>query len=143
MASPSLLTSSSSSSSPSLSPAPRFQPKNAAEIRRRVSSNQYDDINDWDISLITNMKGAFKYCYDFNVPALLWDVSHVTDMSLMFYSCVKFNGTLGTRNKDTDTEEITPWDTTRVTDMTAMFWGCVSLQHVQLQVPRVQKFIVG
>lgn len=65
------------------------------------------DLNDIDISKVTNMSYVF-YGSKFNGDISQWDVSHVKDMSSMFARS-KFNG------------DISGWDVSRVENMSAMF----------------------
>ena len=48
------------------------------------------DISNWDVSSVTTMKGMFPYT-DFNHDISDWDVSNVVDMKYMFYSADNFN----------------------------------------------------
>ena len=45
------------------------------------------DISNWDVSKVINMKGMFCDCKAFNQDISNWDVSKVKDMSYMFDSC--------------------------------------------------------
>jgi surface protein len=72
-----------------------------------------DDINNWDVSSVTNMVGMFANvtasASAFNKDLNNWDTSSVTNMSGMFYKANAFNG------------DISSWDTSSVTDMDGMF----------------------
>ena len=68
------------------------------------------NINDWNTSNITNMKGAFFAAINFNKPLNNWDTSSVTNMSGMFARADVFNQDIGN------------WDTSSVTDMSVMFY---------------------
>ena len=54
-------------------------------------SNFNENINDWDVSNVTNMEYMFYYCKNFNQPLNNWDVSNVTTMCCMFQCCINFN----------------------------------------------------
>ena len=70
----------------------KFKPKTKSELRSAIElfcsgSSEYGDINDWDVSLITDMSFMFENCINFNQPLNNWDVSNVTNMLHMFYNC--------------------------------------------------------
>ena len=67
----------------------------------------------WDVSNVTNMEGMFSGVIYFNSPLNNWDVSGVTTMKEMFNGCITFNQPLDT------------WDVSNVTDMSDMFWSCI------------------
>ncbi|MFP2996988.1 BspA family leucine-rich repeat surface protein [Spongiivirga sp. MCCC 1A20706] len=75
------------------------------------SSNFNGNINDWDVSTITNMSRTFIGMSDFNQPLNDWDVSNVTTMRDMFLSTPRFN------------QPLDNWDVSSVTDMARMFDG--------------------
>ena len=70
------------------------------------TSNQ--QINNWDVSNVTNMSGMFFNNETFNQPLDNWDVSNVTSMSGMFIGS-PFNQDIGN------------WDVSNVTNMSGMF----------------------
>ena len=74
------------------------------------------DINDWDVSSITDMSNMFENTL-LNQPLNLWDVSSVTNMSSMFSSVENFNQDIGN------------WDVSSVTDMSCMFCGASSFNQ--------------
>ena len=51
---------------------------------RTNALQKYGNIEDWDVSNVTNMIGLFNGCYYFNDDISKWDVSKVTNMSIMF-----------------------------------------------------------
>ena len=69
--------------------------------------NVNQNINNWDVSTVTNMKEMF-FLSNFNQPLNNWDVSNVTNMKGMF-SWNTFNQSLNN------------WDVSNVTSMKAMF----------------------
>ena len=69
-------------------------------------------LEDWDVSKVTNMKGRFKDCDNFNADLSKWNVSSVKDMRSMFSYCKKFNS------------DLSKWDVSNVEDMSYMFWNC-------------------
>ena len=71
------------------------------------------NISQWDVSNVTNMHSMFYNCKVFNQDISNWDVSNVTDMRGMFYGCEKFNS------------DISNWDVSNVKDMRGMFYDCI------------------
>ena len=70
------------------------------------------DISEWDVSNVTTMVGMFLECYNFNCDLSTWDVSKVTTMEGMFSECEKFNS------------DISKWNVSKVTNMDDMFCNC-------------------
>ena len=98
-------------------------------------SDVYGPIEDWDVSLITNMDYALRYKYNFAADLSKWDVSSVTSMKGMFYYCRKFNADLSSwdvssvtnmremfRSANVFNRDLRNWDTSVVTDMGYMFY---------------------
>jgi surface protein len=71
------------------------------------------DINSWDVSNVTNMRGMFGGAESFNKTLNDWDVSNVTDMSYMFQIATSFNQILN------------DWDVSNVNNMEYMFYGAM------------------
>ena len=69
-------------------------------------------LENWDVSKVTNMKGIFEECENFNANLSNWDVSSVENMSGMFYNCENFNC------------DLSKWNVSSVEDMENMFDGC-------------------
>eukprot|EP01042_Synura_sphagnicola_P036884 gene36884-biopygen33075 len=110
-------------------------------IDRAKALQLYGEINDWDVSKVTNMANLFRHtkfndCIDrwdvrnvklmngmfsfaaaFNQRLDTWDVSRVTTMRQMFYGATSFNQPLST------------WDVSQVTDMSSMFSGASSFNQ--------------
>ena len=76
------------------------------------------DISGWNVSNVTNMDFMFRHCTNFNSDLSNWNVSNVTKMRCMFYNCPKFNS------------DLSRWDVSNVEDMGAMFLGCDSLKKI-------------
>ena len=75
-----------------------------------VNFNQ--PLNTWITSNVVNMDELFAWCETFNQPLNMWDVSNVVNMYAMFEGCTKFN------------QPLDQWDVSNVTDMASMFCGC-------------------
>ena len=69
-----------------------------------------DDLNNWDVSNVTNMNRFFMNCNEFNGDISTWDVSNVSNMAWMFHRADQFNG------------DLSGWDVSSVTNMNAMFY---------------------
>ena len=76
------------------------------------------DIYQWDVSNVEDMRFMFKGCTEFNSDLSNWDVSNVQDMRSMFWDCNKFDS------------DISDWDVSKVEDMHYMFDGCVSMKKL-------------
>ena len=92
------------------------QPKDRDELQeileKRLEEDPDADLNDIDVSEITNMFKLFYKLNPHNINISDWDVSNVTDMSYMFCGCDNFNC------------DLSNWDVSKVTDMSYMFMGC-------------------
>ena len=75
----------------------------------------YGEINNWNVSLITDMSFLFHLEPTFNSDIKDWDVSGVTNMSQMFDDANIFN------------QDLSNWDVSNVTDMYNMFENAFSL----------------
>src|SRR5574343_1757668 len=89
-----------------------YHPKDRDELKQIIEERIKQegpecDLNDIDVSNITNMYGIFKES-KFDGDISKWDVSKVTDMSFMFYDS-KFNG------------DISKWNVSNVTNTSYMF----------------------
>jgi len=100
-----------------------FQPQSKQElvtaVNLWVSDNAsalstYGEINEWDVSLISDMSGLFYGLNLFNEDISSWDVSNVYDMSHMFNGAQNFNS------------DISNWNVSSVTNMLEMFYGAES-----------------
>ena len=76
------------------------------------NSNFNGDISNWNVSNVTDMKYMFCRCEEFNQDISAWDVSNVTNIGYMFYRCKSFN------------QDISKWDVSKVTNMDNMFSTC-------------------
>ena len=97
-------------------PRYKYHPKTKKELQdiisQRITQEGNEvDLNDIDVSNITDMSGLFKRT-DFNGNISKWNVSNVKDMHFMFDGCTAFN------------QDISNWDVSNVTDMSSMFFAC-------------------
>ena len=78
-------------------------------------SDKIENINieNWNVSKVTNMRDMFAQCRNFNCDLSKWDVSQVKDMEGMFTRCENFDSDLGN------------WDVSHVKDMGEMFKNCI------------------
>jgi surface protein len=93
------------------------KPKTKDELREIIIQRIKEDgpeceLNDIDVSKITDMSWLFTGCENFNGDISRWNVSKVRNMENMFFACNKFNC------------DISKWDVSNVTNMWGMFWGC-------------------
>ena len=100
------------------------QPKTREELRKileeRLAEDKNADLNDIDVSKITNMGmrgeiGLFEKLDPHNIDVSDWDVSNVNNMAGMFYECENFTGK-GLEN----------WDVSNVIKMYFMFYDCTN-----------------
>ena len=99
----------------------KYFPKDLKELRNiiyeeKIQHGDYN-LNDIDVSNITDMSHLFRYGFPDHFIFLEmdeWDVSNVTKMAGMF-------GSGGLSNFNTD---ISDWDVSNVTDMDFMFDNC-------------------
>ena len=94
----------------------KYYPKDKFELRKileeRLAKDKNADLNDIDVSQITDMSNTFTALDPYNINMEFWDVSKVNDMYDMFYGCEHFDADLGN------------WDVSNVKDMKQMFVGC-------------------
>ena len=93
--------------------APKTKEELQDIIKQRIKEDGDEvDLNDIDVSNITDMSNLFYRHKNFNGDISKWDVSNVTNMKYMFYDCELFN------------QDISGWDVSNVTNMTSMFCNC-------------------
>ena len=76
------------------------------------------DISQWDVSNVQNMRGMFFQCRQLTADLSTWDVSKAKDMYAMFFDCAKFNS------------DLSNWDVSNVKDMYGMFNSCDSMKEL-------------
>ena len=99
----------------------------AGELNGLTLFNQ--DIGNWDVSNVTDMREMFYFATSFNQDIGNWDVSNVTTMYNMFWAALSFNQNLST------------WDLSSVTTVGEMFKyanelsdGNKCLMHLSFQI---------
>ena len=78
----------------SYSCAPQSKEELIYIIRERLEKDPNTNLNDIDVSNITDMSFLFLYSDPYNIDISKWDVSNVEDMHGMFYTCTNFNSDL-------------------------------------------------
>jgi surface protein len=81
------------------------------------ASSFNQDISNWDVSKVKNMRYMFYESSSFNQPIGNWDVSSVTDMEGMFLDASSFNQDIGS------------WNVSNVGSMGYMFYGASSFNQ--------------
>jgi surface protein len=83
-----------------------------------TSITTINNLNDWDVSNVTDMGAMFYNCNNFNQNIGNWDVSKVTRMIDMFH-CPSRNGSFNNGGSSS----INNWNVSGVTNMGYMFFG--------------------
>jgi hypothetical protein len=109
--------------------------------QRAVAVQRYWDINDWDVSQVTDMSWLLHNSA-FNDRIDGWDVRNVTAMKKLFYLALAFNQPLDTWNVSQVTtiestfrgtssfnQSLSKWDASRVTILACMFCDATSFNQ--------------
>ena len=123
-----------------------YQPKDKNElksiIKERLKEDKDADLNNIDVSDITDMSYLFDKLNPHDIDISDWDVSNVINMEYMFYDCNNFNSDLSNWNVSNVTEmecmfnwckkincDLSKWDISNVENMRYVFIGCNSLKN--------------
>ena len=100
------------------------------------------NIEEWDVSNVTDIGGLFFYVPGFNQNIGAWDVSNVTNMDSVFVGTTAFNQDIGSWNVSNVTsmnsmfqlaaafnQNIGSWNTSNVTSMGSMFTGATAFNQ--------------
>ena len=99
-----------------------YYPTNKKELRSLIQKLLEErgndaDLNDIDVSDVTDMSNLFKDLDPYNINISEWNISNVESMWNMFCDCENFNS------------DLSKWDVSNVEDMYFMFSGCNSLKN--------------
>ena len=94
-----------------------YHPKNRDELHSLIEKLLEErgndaNLNDIDVSDITDMSGLFEDLDPYNIDISKWDVSNVENMEYMFFGCENFNS------------DLSNWNVSKVKNMQYMFFGC-------------------
>ena len=89
----------------------------AGGARKEDIKKKYGEINNWDVSNVTDMTQMFYNAESFNQPLNKWNLSKVKNMSHMFCSARSFN------------QPLNKWNVSKVTNMSYMFGGATSFNQ--------------
>ncbi len=100
------------------------------------------NINNWDMSHVTNMREMFYNARLFNEPIGNWDVSNVTDMFSLFFFATAFNQPLNSWNVGNVTnfggmfyyasvfdQPLDSWNVSKANDLNSMFVFALAFNH--------------
>jgi len=89
----------------------------AGEARKERIRDKYGEINNWDVSNVTDMSEMFQNATSFNQPLNNWNVSNVTNMAWMFANARSFN------------QPLNKWNVSKVRGMGYMFAEATSFNQ--------------
>merc|ERR1719491_2769667 len=113
------------------------------QINENSALSQYGEIDDWDVSQISNMNRLFYNKQLFNEDLSRWNVAAVTDMGFMFSNARAFNSNISDWSTSNVTHmldmfsfahafnsNISDWVTSNVTNMGGMFYKALAFDQV-------------
>ena len=89
----------------------------AGGARKKDIVDKYGEINNWDVSNVTDMYKMFEEATSFNQPLNKWNVSNVKNMHGMFANASSFN------------QPLNSWNVSNVTNMRYMFYHARSFNQ--------------
>ena len=124
-----------------------YRPKDRIELRKiieeKLKEDKDADLNDIDVSQITDMTELFYELDPHNIDISKWDVSNVEDMANMFLGCKNFDCDLSSWNVSKVTDmycmfngckkfdcDLSSWNVSNVKSMAGMFYRCTSLKNI-------------
>ncbi len=80
------------------------------------------DISGWDVSNVKNMSSMFSWCEKLTDigDISVWNVSNIEYMHFMFFNCKNLKSV----------GDLSSWDVSGVTNMYCMFYGCKNLTDI-------------
>lgn len=96
----------------------KYFPKDKKELqeilKERLKEDENANLNDIDVSDITDMDGLFSGLEPHNIDISKWNVSNVNNMNSVFFDC-----------EDLDCD-ISEWDVSKVERMNYTFYNCIN-----------------
>lgn len=109
----------------------KYFPKDRDELRvilkKRLAEDKNANLNDIDVSEITDMNDLFLGLDPHNIDISEWNVLNVENMYGMFSACVNFNS------------DLSNWNTSNLIDMKYMFYFCRKFEGNGLEKWNVSK----
>lgn len=106
----------------------------------------YGNINNWDVSNITNMDNLFRNMIDFNEDISNWNVSNVKSMISMFEGCNSFNCNIEKWNIEnventsymffnacSFNQNLNNWNIKNINNMNYMFEGALNFKKENIE----------
>jgi hypothetical protein len=90
-------------------------------FRLATATTTVSNINKWDVSKITNFRGAFRDCVNFNDNMGNWNTSSAVNTSFMFFGSSTI-APYGSFNNGTS-DSIKNWNVSNVQDFSSMFFN--------------------
>ena len=81
------------------------------EAKKITAITKYGNMENWDVSAVTNMDFLFNSISSFNLDVSKWITSNVTQMDNLFFGASAFN------------QDVSKWDTSNVVNMNQLFDG--------------------
>ena len=111
-------------------------------IQKNSVLQRFGEIENWDVSRVTNMSNLFEDRKSFNQPLNNWNVSRVTNMDSMFANATSFNQPLNNwivsnvrtmwcmfHDAESFNQPLNNWKVSNVTNMAGMFGNARSFNQ--------------